>query len=82
MLEFAGFTLQDKQELITDIFRLCIVLVCVHVLQSTIAKNEPLFSVNFLHTLTFWILGTIIYYFVSRSIMKSAKKKKEHDIFF
>jgi hypothetical protein len=80
MLEFVGFTLQDKQDLITDIFRLCIVLIIVHVLQSTITKTESLFGVNFLNTLIFWILGTIIYYFVSRMIIKNAKQKKDVEV--
>jgi hypothetical protein len=82
MFEFIGFTLQDKQDLITDIFRLCIVLVVVHMLQSTLTDSEVLFNVNFLNSLIFWILGTIVYYLISRSVIKSAKQKKDHDVIF
>ena len=80
MLEFVGFILQDKQDLVTDIFRLCVVLLIVHILQSTITKNESLFGVNFLNTLMFWILGTILYYVISRMIIKSAKQNKDNEI--
>jgi hypothetical protein len=54
--------------IINDTIRLITVYGIVHVLQSTLHEKESLFNTDFIQTMIYFIIGTIIYHLIIKQL--------------